>query len=285
MQTSTTQHLIEELNQATVDRVLAWLRKALSGGDRRLPLDRDDPPSLGIERLKPYLEKDTRENLQRALLILLQEWIDKKAPSAEPGPAADWIAALLDLVSAYEPVGAVDRLWDLLQKRKHFDALPRPTQIGIQNLIEEKIGSLSHDIWYALVARDPARFGVTAFGAMARFDLNAALGVLPDLPDQPEVLYSLEYRVRWLLSILPTETRQDALAQISQALIQAPKVSKCMREAFQYCEAPLPEPVASKKEYTALEKFLPGYLGEKNSRNPRPSKLCQWAGDEQEKVA
>ncbi len=242
-----TQELAKELNNASRDDLVTWLRQALSGQDLRLPVDRDETPDVGIDRIQSHLNGDAREQLREALIVVLREW-----NRAEPWPISQaWseqkIDALLSVVlnitatKDSAALAAADLLWRLSQDPARFDSLPRYLQIRIQNTLEQYSDLFPVEGWRSLAGRDPIRFGPTAFGALARLSLHDALSILPDLPEDPEILSALKMRARWLLSILPEATRLQDLVIISKALNQSrPKVKQVLSFALANAGATLP---------------------------------------------
>ena len=171
--------MIGELNRATLPELSVWLRSALSNRERRLPLGRDETPVTGVMRLWPHLTPDAHDFLRQAAVILLREWL-----LSEPWPVAqEWpsgvVNELFELLHAFHPPEATTLFWALIANREHFDRLPRSQQIDVQNLLEQWGGPVSTQIWLELASRDIVRFGVSAFGALARVNLRDALTLLP----------------------------------------------------------------------------------------------------------
>jgi len=213
-----------ELNALTARQVVAWLADVLAGS-RSLPVGMPgDGLADALVDLEPCLDDLARRAFHGAVRELALACVRGNDP--EPLRALLHVAVQRD----YRALGR--DLANLVTRRpQEFDALPADCRCRILSAVRDLHATVTPGFWEALVQREPARFGGIALAALLASDPVRAIGVLPRLPPDPDLLADL-FDVH--LPLAWGEADPTRREQMRQALAAAvPKGPAATQEGFQ----------------------------------------------------
>lgn len=182
------------LEALTMRETDGWLRASLRGEVMLPRATPDELPALVITRHALRLPPNARRNLQAAVEALFLEAL------AAPGEVeATWLTALCDLAVRLELRDLAARVVAQVERPAEFDRWPAQQRAALLHVITDLRHPVPASFWSKLAERDPARYALLAVSALLSRDPEAAIALLPLLPDDPEVVAAL--RVLWFIEL------------------------------------------------------------------------------------
>jgi hypothetical protein len=165
--------------------ILAWLRRALHGNEALPRVVPGESPEDAILRHERDLHTMTRRDLVQACLELVSEFARDLAGDDE------FVAALFRLAKGFSLVRVATDIHELASSEERFSRLPPTQQRVLLTTLVDMGAPLPPAFWSQLAARDPARFGVVAFSAIARREPARAIPLALTLPDDERIADAL----------------------------------------------------------------------------------------------
>jgi hypothetical protein len=237
------------LEALTLQETEGWLRAALRGEVMLPRATPDELPAWVITRHELRLPPIARRNLQAAVEALFLEAL------SAPGEVEEtWLTALCDLAVGLELRDLAARVVAQVERSAEFDRWPARQRAALLHMITDLRYPVPVSFWSKLAERDPARYALLTVSALLSRDPEAAIALLPLLPDEPEVAGAL--RVLWFIELDGLkEARLQALREVAREV--APR---CVAGVRDHLASWAPPPAAAPSRLSeVLRRRSPSY--------------------------
>lgn len=203
---------IATLEALEFESLKKFVQNRVSGKDELLTGDRDGSREYPIIAIDPHLRRMTREDLRRACVDLLGEFVAGEWEDTESAHS------LLLLCQALAPEAAGERLRFLAESPRYGELLPAVQYRIAQTLVELGV-LMAPAFWTTLAARDWDRFGAISWNGLSLASLEGGIQFLKELPDSSELVEKISYSLPGFFKRLKADPDYSALATSLSALL------------------------------------------------------------------